>query len=331
MRAFPRAGIALALTAALALAACSSAPPIAPGAGQRAEPPLPVGVQDPAVVPSATAAPPASCDPRASLRPPETLPSPGQMPAGSTMARIVQRGRIIIGVDQNNYLFGFRDPDSNELTGFEISLARELAQAVFGRSDNRVVQFRALTTAERVKAIQDGTVDLVVRSMTMTCERLNDVAFSTEYLSAGQRILVRKDSKAARLSDLAGQKVCAAAGSTSIRNVARATPPVAPVTAADALDCLVMLQQNQVAAVSTDDSILAGFAAQDPNTKVVGPRFSEEPYGIAMKKDATDLVRFVNGVLQRIRADGTWTALYGQWLTAALGPAPQPPTARYRD
>ena len=324
-----KARLALAALAAAMLAGCGGASPTVDTAAPRPDRPRPVNVQDPAVIPSTTAAPAPSCNARASLRPPDTQPAPGRMPAGSTMERILARGRLVVGVDQTNYLFGFRDPATGELGGFEISLAREIARALFG--DDKHIQFRTLNNAERIPAIQAGTVDLVVRSMTMTCERWQQVSFSTEYLSAGQRILVRTDSTATGLADLGGQKVCAAAASTSIRNIAAAVPPPVPVAAPNALDCLVLLQQNQVAAVSTDDSILAGFAAQDPNTKVVGRRFSEEPYGIAVAKTSPDLVRFVNGVLARLRADGTWTSLYRQWLTRALGDPPAPPGAQYQD
>jgi polar amino acid transport system substrate-binding protein len=290
--------------------------------------PRPAGMQDPAVLPSASAAPRGSCNPRASLRPAATLPAAGQMPAGSTMARILQRGRLIAGVDQNNYRFGFRDPSTGELTGFDVDIARQIARALLG--DPTKIQFRAISSAERIKAVQDGTVDIVVRTMTMTCDRWEQVSFSTEYFTAGQRILVTRGSPVKGIADLGGQKVCATAGSTSIRNIAAAPARPVPVAVTDWTDCLVLLQQNQVAAVSTDDSILAGLAAQDPNTEVVGPKFSDEPYGVAMAKNAPDLVRFVNGVLAQMRADGTWAGLYGRWLTE-LGPVPAPPAAQYRD
>ena len=90
------------------------------------------------------------------------------------------------------------------------------------------------------------------------------------------------------------------------------------------------LLQRQVDAVSTDDSILAGLVSQDPYLQIVGPSMNEEPYGIGVNKQNTGLVRFVNGTLQRIRADGTWNTLYRKWLTV-LGPAPAPPAARYSD
>ena len=95
-------------------------------------------------------------------------------------------------------------------------------------------------------------------------------------------------------------------------------------------DCLVMLQQGQVDAISTDDAVLAGLAAQDPNVEVVGPSMGVEPYGVGIKKENSDLVRFVNGVLEQMRDDGTWERLYDARLRS-LGPSPGPPTARYED
>lgn len=309
------------------LAGCGTVPPPLPETPP-VEPVRPVGVQDPAVVPSGSPVPGRSCDPRASLRPPRVMPPPGRMPAGSTMARIVQRGRLVVGVDQTSYQFGFRDPFSGELTGFDVDIAREIARGLFG--DPARIQFRAISSADRIKVVQNGTVDMVVRTMTMNCERWRQVAFSTEYFTAGQRVLVTRDAKVRSIEDLGGRKVCAAIGSTSIGNIAAIRSKPVPVAVVDWTDCLVMLQQNQVAAISTDDSILVGLARQDPNTQIVGPRFSDEPYGVAMPTAATDLVRFVNGVLERMRADGTWTRLYNRWLTS-LGPAPPPPAPRYRD
>jgi polar amino acid transport system substrate-binding protein len=95
-------------------------------------------------------------------------------------------------------------------------------------------------------------------------------------------------------------------------------------------DCLVMLQQGQVDAISTDDAVLAGLAEQDPNVELVGPSIAAEPYGIGIKKENGDLVRFVNGVLDEMRDDGTWERLYQDRLLI-LGPSPGPPTARYQD
>jgi polar amino acid transport system substrate-binding protein len=124
--------------------------------------------------------------------------------------------------------------------------------------------------------------------------------------------------------------VCAVPGSTSVRAIEAAAPGPELVTASTWGGCLVAFQQNQADAISTDDTILAGLAAQDPYAKVVGPRITDEPYGLAMNKDHPEFTRFVNGVLADARADGRWKAIYDRWLTR-LGAAPAPPPARYRD
>src|SRR5207244_6253224 len=119
-------------------------------------------------------------------------------------------------------------------------------------------------------------------SMTITCARLRQVAFSTDYFDAGQKILVTRGSPVRGAGDLTGRKVCAAAGTTSIQTIAVLPAHPVPVAVNDWTDCMVLLQQGQVDAVSTDDNILAGLARQDPNTEVVGDRFTDEPHGLAI-------------------------------------------------
>jgi polar amino acid transport system substrate-binding protein len=279
-------------------------------------------MQDPAVIPSGASGPAPTCDVRhSSLR-----PAAGNPASGPTLDAIRSRRRLIVGVDQNTYLFGYRDPATGQIVGFDIDIVREIARALLGNPD--AIQLTAITSAQRIPAVQSGRVDLVADTMTITCDRLQQVDFSSDYFDAGQRVLVSSDSKATGIGDLGGQKVCAAAGSTSIRNIAAAPSKPIAVSVADWTDCMVLLQQGQISAISTDDTILLGMAAQDPNTKLVGDRFTDEPYGIAVKKGADDLLRFVNGVLERIRADGTWARNYAKWLPGAV---PAPPPAGYRD
>jgi len=269
-------------------------------------------------------------NPLASLRPPNPLPAPGQMPAGSTMAKIVQRGKLIVGVDQNTFHMGFRDPSTGQIQGFDIDMARAVAQALFG--DPNAVQLKVLTSDQRIPALQNGDVDIVVRTMTITCDRLKQVAFSAVYYDAKQRILVKQNSPIDGPDALAGKRVCATKGSTSLAAVAALPVKPVPVSVSDWTDCLVMLQQGQVDAVSTDDVILAGMTAQDQYTKIVGAPLADEPYGMAMPLQNQDFVRFVNGVLANIEAGGSWTASYQRWLGGLLpGAAPAPPTPQYRD
>jgi polar amino acid transport system substrate-binding protein len=321
-----RLGPVVVVVAAALLAGCTAthAPAAAPAVSPFAV--RPPGVADPAVVPRASAGPLLHCDPRASLRPPAALPAPGAMPAGSTMARIAHNGRLVVGVDQNTYLFGYRDPATGQIVGFDIDIAREIARAIFG--DPNRVQLTSITSAQRIPFIQQSKVDIVADSMTINCERLQQVDFSTDYFDAGQKILVNKGSPVHGPQDLGGRKVCAAAGTTSIQTIATLPSHPIPVSVNDWTDCMVMLQQGQVDAVSTDDNILAGLAKQDPHTAVVGDRFTDEPHGLAIARNAPDFVRFVNGVLDRMRGDGTWAAIYNRWMG---GPAPAPPPARYQD
>lgn len=278
---------------------------------------------------ASTSAPPPNCgDPTPSLRPPATTPAPGAMPAGSYMARIERRGNLIAGVDQNTLLFAYFNPVDRKLEGFEIDMLHQLSQAIFG-NPNKIV-FTAITTAQRIPALQDGSVDIVVDAVTITCERLKQVDFSTVYFSAGQRLLVPSSSPVRGIQDLAGKRVCATKGSTSLENIKRLAPKAVTVGVAQRTDCLVALQQGTVDAVTSDDSILLGFQAQDPYTKVVGPNISPQPYGMAISKAHPDFVRFVNGVLQQMRADGSWRQIYSRWLGRLVVQTPAPPTPRYR-
>ncbi len=263
-----------------------------------------------------------SCDPTASLRP----SGPPQVTPGSTMAKIRARGFLIAGVDQSSYHFGYLNPLNGQIEGFDIDMIRAVADAIFGNPDK--VEYRAISDAQRIPEIQSGAVDIVAHTMTITCDRLKQVDFSTVYFEAGQRVLVEAGSRAKNISDLGGKKVCATTGSTSIDNIKAVPTHPIPVQVPYFTDCLVLLQQGQVAAISTDNSILAGLAAQDPFARVVGPSFSKEPYGLAISLQHPDFVRFVNAVLARMRSDGQWAASYAHWVGTPVPPAP---VANYKD
>jgi polar amino acid transport system substrate-binding protein len=262
-----------------------------------------------------------ACDPTASLRP----AGPPVVTPGSFMAKIRARGFLIAGVDQSTFHFGYLNPLDGKIEGLDIDMVRAIAAAIFGNPDK--VEFRAISDAQRIPDVQSGAVDIVAHTMTITCDRLKQVDFSTVYFDAGQRVLVQINSPATSIAGLGGKKVCATTGSTSIANIKAAPTHPIPVAVPYWTDCLVLLQQGDVAAISTDDSILAGLAAQDPWTKIVGSRFSNEPYGLAISQQHPDFVRFVNAVLQRLRTDGQWAASYAHWIGT---PVPPPPPARYR-
>jgi len=320
--------LAVLLAGVLALTACTTDSGVPVGEGGTPAVPSPEGAAEVTTPPEE---PPAeTCDPTASLRPQGALPAPEALPAGSTMAAIRARGTLIVGINQNTYNFGYRDPFTGQIAGFEVEMAKRLTLAIFGTAD--ALQLRVLTSAQRIPALENKEVDLVISTMTINCERREQIEFSSVYYEAIQQVLVKKGSGYTGLDSLGGEKVCAADGSTSLDRIAAAPSRPIAVQVPNWTDCLVMLQQNQVEAVSTDDTILAGFTAQDPFTEIVGEALGAEPYGIGVNKEQTDLVRFVNAVLEQMRADGSWGQLYGTWVADLLDrQVPPPPAARYRD
>ncbi|WP_431771052.1 glutamate ABC transporter substrate-binding protein [Streptomyces cucumeris] len=279
--------------------------------------------------------------PEASLRPSGA--------SGPAIKRIKNReinghkvGKLIAGVDQNSYRWGYRDPATGDLTGFDIDIVRAIAEDIFGDPD--AVIYRTIPTSQRIKALQQGKVDVVVRTMTVNCDRIKDVAFSTAYFQAGQQVLVGEGSSITGYNrTLRGKKVCTAQGSTAEAELDRpgsgagklGAIKVKPVP--NQLDCLVRLQLGQVDAVITDNALAAGQAAQDPSVKLVGSRFTDELYGVAMNKDDEDLVRRVNKVLADYRKggdDSPWMRAYRKWLAEDFGGAqekPAPPDPVYKD
>lgn len=287
--------------------------------------PTPQAMRPAAAAPSAPA-----CDdrnPRDTLRPLSPMPSPGHMPPGSTMATIAQRGALVVGILEDTFPLAFRN-ERLQPQGFEIDIARDIAGAILG--DPARVVFRPVREADRFTSETAGSMDLVIAAATITCERRKLVDFSAVYYEAQQRLLVNRGSGVKNLADLGHERVCAPLGSTSMQKILSAPTRPTAVGAAIATDCLMMLQLGEVDAVSTDDTLLAGMQAQDSRTEIVGPPLNQEPYGIAINKNTPDLVRFVNGVLERRARDGRWQASYRTWLKA-LDPPPTPPTAQYRD
>jgi polar amino acid transport system substrate-binding protein len=312
------------LATSIVLAGCGHTESLTVATVPTLPPPTPVGMdQLPPEPPLPQDDSSQNCNPTASLR-----PFSNKADADAAVADIRARGRLIVGLDIGSNLFSFRDPITGEITGFDVDIAGEIARDIFGAPSH--VEYRILSSDERVTALQQSEVDVVAKTMTITCERRQLVNFSTVYLDANQRILAPRDSPIAKVADLSNKRVCVAKGTTSLRRIREIVPPPVVVSVVNWADCLVAMQQREIDAVSTDDSILAGLVEEDPYLHIVGPNMATQPYGIGINLNNTGLVRFVNGTLERIRRDGTWNTLYRKWLTV-LGPAPAPPTPRYVD
>jgi ABC-type amino acid transport substrate-binding protein len=242
----------------------------------------------------------------------------------STMGQIVAKGSLACGVKFDVIAFGFRNPTTSEVEGFDADLCREIAAALGVEPE-----FIEAISANRIPFLQEDRVDIVISTMTRTDERLLEIDFSKIYYVAGQKILVKSDSAYQSVDDLvsANAKVCSAQGSTSEANlreagVAEANLVLFP-TYTEAAQALL---DGRCEAVSTDDSILFGLAAQNDGLEIRGEAFSSEPLGIGIKKGKEDLVEFVNGVLEAMAADGRWAALYDKHIKPYTGEdAPEPP------
>lgn len=312
-------------TVALAssLSACSTGAPTAPPEPppvHRAGPPLPAGSKiEPAD--AKPVEPDSAEEAYGSLRPDDATPE-------ERVPEVYERGRLIVGVDQSQYLLSFRDPVTGDLGGFEVDLAREIAADIFGPA--QPVDFRFVDSADRAKALQEGRVDIVIRTMTITRERQEVVDFSTPYLDTNMRLLVPRGSGLTGADSIGDGVLCVADGSTTV-NVARAVAPDARLLLTTKwADCLLAIQQFQADAVLADDTILSGMAAQDPSTDIVSVPLRQEAYGVGIQKGDDGMVRQVNSTLERLRTDGTWWEMYEKWFGPYLN-TQGPPQLHYRE
>ncbi|WNF27064.1 glutamate ABC transporter substrate-binding protein [Streptomyces sp. C11-1] len=281
----------------------------------------------------------------ACTEPEASLPPSGA--DGPNIAKIKARGKLIAGVDQNSFRWGYRNPANGELEGFDIDLVRAVAEDVLGDPD--AVIFRAIPTNQRIAALESERVDVVVRTMTINCKRLEQVSFSTAYFQAGQQVLAPKESAITGYdASLKGKRVCSAEGSTAYEALEKESFGAVykdefdgterdrdRLTVPNQLDCLVRLQLGEVDAIVTDNALAAGQAAQDPAVELKGKApFTTEYYGVATKKGADDLVARVNKVLVDYRAGGrnsAWMTSYDKWLATGLPGITAPPAPKYRN
>ena len=264
-----------------------------------------------------------------SYEPDGPLPDPSELPDGSTMAAIRDRGALRIGVSADTLLFGARNPLSGEIEGFDIDMLKEVAKAIFGVTDAQAydyLDFVVIPYNQRIPRLRSGEVDIVAHTMTINCVRWQQIAFSSEYYTSGQRVLVEVTSSFTSIEDLdaAGATVCVPDGSTNQEKLAD-FPSIVAVAVPDISDCLVALQAGEVQAITGDDTVLAGLRAQDPATAVVGDSFTAEPYGLGIPADHVDFVKFVNALLEEMRENGRWQEIYDRWLLTTLGEQTPPP------
>ena len=244
--------------------------------------------------------------------------------AGSTMARLAEADSITVGTKFDQPLFGLKGPDGKPV-GFDVEIAKIIAGGLGIADDN--IKWVETVSANREPFIQNGQVDVVVATYTINDERKQKISFGGPYYIAGQQLMVLEENTDITGPDtLAGKRVCSVEGSTPAENMRENYPDV-KLSLTDAYsNCLEPLRNKQVDAVTTDNVILSGFVAQNEGEfKIVGEPFTEEPYGIGLKKEDTAFRNFINDTLEESFANGDWDAAWKSTAGTVL-PLPEPPT-----
>lgn len=251
-----------------------------------------------------------------------------QAPAGTLLRKIQDRGKIIIGVKYDIPTFGYLNPRTNQLEGFDVDLGKAIARELLG--DEKRAEFTQARSADRIPFLNTGQVDLVLSTMTANEERAREIDFTDTYYVAGQSLLVRKDSAIAGIRDLAGKTVCSVSGSTSEKTIRERAPQAQVILFGTYSECVQGLDTGRADAVTTDDIILLGFAKEAPDRyKVVGGQFTVEPYAGGIAKGNPELLAAVNAAIGRIKASGEWKRIYEKNLPGVA--VPEPPPADWRE
>ncbi len=241
--------------------------------------------------------------------------------AGSTMARIQQAGVLKVGTKFDQPLYGEKGL-SGDVEGFDVEIARLIADELGVKPT-----FTEAVSKNREPFIQNGNVDIVAATYTINDKRKLVVDFAGPYYVTGQSLMVRKDDDTIKgKDDLAGKKVCSVEGSTPAERI-KTEAPKAVITLFDTYGkCATAMENKQVDAVTTDEAILLGLVSKKPDAfKVVGDTFSEEPYGIGLKKGDQAFRDFLNDTLEKIYEDGRWEKALKATVGKVQDDLPKPP------
>ena len=261
-------------------------------------------------------------------------PPPSEMPSGSYMRKIQDRGRLIAGVSADTLLLGARNPVTGQIEGFDIDMLRAVSQALFG--DPNKIELKVITAAQRIPALQDGSVDIVARNMTITCDRWKEIAFSSEYYRSGQKVLVRLgETDRERRPDhrhrgprgqegLRAQRVDEHGQAAHLRGRRGGRAP----TRTPAAWCCSSRARSTRSPVTTRCS--PGWPRRTPTRRSSGAgvhRRAVRPRGQPGRTSTS--CASSTACSTDMRADGRWTTSYNTWLADALGKAPAPPEPVY--
>ena len=250
-----------------------------------------------------------------------------QLEGSPTFDAMTEAGVVRIGVKEDQPNLGFLDATTNERSGFDVDIARWVAASL--GFDEDAIEFQSIPSANREQALVNGDIDFYVGTYSITDSRKEQIDFAGPYFVTGQGLLVAVDSEIASEEDLvAGVNVCSATGSTPIQNIRDNYPDVETTEFDTYSQCVEALINDQVDAVTTDQAILIGYAAQNPDElQVVGEPFTEERYGIGLPKGDDALREHINTLLEE--NPDIWQGIYDANLGDAGVEGTQPEVDRY--
>ncbi|MDZ4269579.1 MAG: glutamate ABC transporter substrate-binding protein [Mycobacterium sp.] len=232
---------------------------------------------------------------------------------------------IVIGTKFDQPGLGMKNPDGT-MSGFDVDVATYVAGELGYAPDK--IEWKEAPSAQRENLIQNGQVSFIAATYSITDSRKEKVDFAGPYLITGQSLLVRSDSNdITGASSLENNKIlCSVSGSTPAQKIKDEYPGVQLQQYDTYSACIEALKNGAVDAVTTDEVILAGYAAQSPGAfKIVGEPFSEERYGIGLKKDDTEMRTKINDALKKMEDSGAWKEAFDKNLGPAGITAPAPP------
>jgi glutamate transport system substrate-binding protein len=232
-----------------------------------------------------------------------------EFPSGTTMAELQDAGEITIGVKYDVPPFGLNNPQTGEVEGFDVDLGKYIAEQLGVEP-----AFREATSDNRIPLLVDGTIDLILSTMTITEERDLEIDFSEPYYIANGDVLVPEGSDIRTLDDLNGKRVCTALGSTYADTIKKEAPD-ADLRLVDLYsECFDQIQTGAIDAVSTDDVILTGMVIQDDSLGILGLEYTTEPYGAGVPDGDTEFKQFVDESIAEFIDSGAWQETYDEWV-----------------
>lgn len=226
---------------------------------------------------------------------------------------IQQRGKLVVGIENNIQPFSFKGSDGNP-QGFEIDIAKQIAKAIL--TDENAIEYVIVEPSNRIAMLNSGKADMLIATMTITKSRANIVDFSEPYYFAGQTVLVKRNSPINAFTDLNGKRVGVTFGTTAIEGIKTVAPGAQIQGFKTYQEAYNALKADEIQAFASDDTVLLGYSINDANVKILSQRYTQEPYGIAFRKgsESARAIDIVNSTLNIMKSNGMMTKLKSVWF-----------------